>query len=318
MPSEVLHYLNPQPGQFIVDCTLGGAGHSIDLARKVGESGKVLAFDLDEWAIEYAEQKIKEANIGNIIIVNDNFVNLAKIIKQLSDRPKEDGIFSKIVGIDGILLDLGLSSAQLNDESRGFSFQGNRELNMSFRKGDSEKTFDFVNRAKEEELSLVFKKYGEEKFARRVAAQIVIDRKKEPIKNTQELVESIKKAIPASVRFGNRRGIHFATKIFQALRIQTNDELESLKKVLPDALDLLNPGGRMVLMSYHSLEDRIVKNFFRDESRGCICPPDFPICNCGHQPKLKIINKKIITATDKELNKNPRARSAKMRVAEKI
>lgn len=310
MLGEVLRYLAPVPGQKYIDCTLGGAGYSIAIAKRIGEEGRVLSFDMDRMAIENAEKIFKKEKINNIILANDNFRNLSKNIKEKFDQG-EDKKF------DGIVFDLGLSSAQLEDKFRGFSFKLDAPLDMGF--GESEiiegdTTSFIVNSYKEEELTKIFKNYGEEKFAKRIAQKIIERRKKSEIKTTTDLVGTIEGAVPASYKRGK---IHFATKVFQALRIATNQELQSLEEALPQAVNCLRKGGKIVVISYHSLEDRIVKKFFKKESIDCICPPEHPVCICNHKAALKIITKKPLVPSEEEIKTNPRSRSAKMRVAEK-
>ncbi len=306
MLEEVLEYLNPKNGEYFIDCTLGGAGYTVEIAKRVGEKGKVLAIDLDPMAIENAKIQIQKNKLNNIILENENFRNLSQIIE------KNFSGF-EISDFDGIVFDLGLSGAQLEDRARGFSFAKDSPLDMSF-KGKGE-TKEIVNEWGEDDLAEIFKKYGEERFARRIARKIAEKRKETFIETTGQLVEIIKSAIPK--KFQNLK-IHPATKVFQALRMATNDELGSLEEVLPQAVEALKKGGRIIIISFHSLEDRIVKKFLKNESRGCICPPDFPECRCGHKPDLKIITRKPLIPDKAEVKKNPRARSAKMRVAEKI
>lgn len=307
MLKEVLEYLEPKEGGRYVDCTLGGAGYTMAIA-KAASKVRVLSIDLDMIAIRNAEELIAKQNLTNIKIVNDNFRNLAKNIEESFGA-------EALHGMDGVVFDLGLSSAQLEDRDRGFSFQADTPLNMSF-SGDPEKTEEIINEWSEAELQSILKEYGEEPFARQIARRIVAARKIERIKTTGQLVEIIKSALPG-FRL-RKKGIHFATLTFQALRIATNEELESLKEALEQSLEALKPGGRIVVISYHSLEDRIVKHFFKHESKGCICPPRLPICQCHHEARLKILTPKIILPGEEEIGKNPRARSAKLRAVEII
>jgi len=310
MLKEVLEYLDPQAGQNFIDCTLGGAGYSMAIAKKIGKGGRVLSFDMDKMAINNATRIFEEENINNITLINDNFRNLSKNAKDFFPD-KEEGIF------DGIVFDLGLSSAQLEDRDRGFSFKLDAPLDMSFGNTDilgGDSTEKIVNSYGQDELVKIFKDYGEEKFARKIAEKIVEKRKENKIKTTLDLVGTIEGAVPASYRRGK---IHFATKVFQALRIATNQELQNIEEALPQSVNLLRPGGRIIVISYHSLEDRIVKRFFKKESIDCICPPSFPVCACGHKAKLEMISKKPLTPSDEELKGNPRSRSAKMRIVEK-
>lgn len=315
MLEEVIQYLNPQPGQRFIDCTLGGAGYTSEIAKRIGQTGRVLSFDLDKMAIENAKERIKKEKLNNIILANENFRNLSKIVKehflgadQETGREEDDKF-------DGVVFDLGLSSAQLEDKSRGFSFQLDAPLDMAFGQEGVE-TERILSNYKQVDLERIIRDYGEERFARRIAERIVAERKVKQIRTTKELVEIVSKAVPAVYR--NNPKIHFATRTFQALRIATNKELENIEEALPQALDVLKEGGKIAVISYHSLEDRIVKNFFRQESRDCVCPTNIPICECGHKARLKIITKKPLLPGGEEIKNNPRSRSAKMRVAQKI
>ncbi len=303
---EVLEFLNPRRGGFFIDCTLGGAGYTSRIAKIVSDTGKVVAFDLDEMAIKNAESLLKEAEINNVELIKDNFRNLKE---NLDKKFNNDELF-----VDGVVLDLGMSSAQLDDKNRGISFLEDRPLDMAFGESDWS-TEEIVNTWKVFELENIFKIYGEERFARKIAREIYLERKEEKIKTTGHLVEIIKKSIPK--KFQSKK-IHPATKVFQALRIATNDEIRNLERVLPQIVNILKPGGRVVVVSFHSLEDRIVKNFFRTSASDCICPKAAPVCICSHQPELKILTKKIVIATGDEVKNNPRARSAKLRAAEKL
>ncbi len=304
MLNEVLKYSSPKSGDFFVDCTLGGGGYTEAILEKVGKKGQVLAIDLDEMAIKNAQKKLKKYK--NLTLVNDNFGNLSNIIKNS---------FNEDLRVDGVVMDLGFSSAQIDDEKRGFSFHGNRSLDMHFgKKSPGETVENIVNNYSEEEIEKIIKDYGEERFAKRIAVKIVEERKNKNIKTTKDLSEIIKQAIPKKFQ----KSIHPATKTFQALRIAANDELGNLKKVLPDAFNLLKPGGRLVVVSFHSLEDRIVKHFFKEKAKNCICSKDELICSCNHKAELKILTKKPILPTEDEIKNNPRSRSAKLRAVEKI
>jgi 16S rRNA (cytosine1402-N4)-methyltransferase len=303
MLKEVLEYLQPKKDGYFIDGTLGGGGYTSALSKAVGENGKILAIDLDEQAIANTAKK----NLNNLVLVQDNFSNLSSII---------ENNFAQGILFDGFVLDLGLSSFQLADTRRGFSFREDSPLDMSFgSSGEDETTRKIINNWREEDLVKIFFTYGEEKHARRIAKGIVERRRLARIETTGDLAEIIKKAIPR--RLCSEK-VHPATKTFQALRIAVNHELESLEKVLPQALAVLKSGGRIVIISFHSLEDRIVKDFFREQTRDCICPPEIPLCRCSHRASLKIITKKIILPSEEEIKINPRSRSAKMRVAEKI
>lgn len=283
---EVLEYLAPQPGENFVDCTIGGGGHTTVILRKNGPNGKVLGVDQDKQLLE----KLK-AN-KRLILVNDSFVNLREIIEEYNFRP-----------VHGVLLDLGLSSWHLEKSGRGFTFRKNEPLIMQYESGIKNKTLtarEIINNWPEEELVRIFKDYGQERFARPIAYRIVRERAIKPIKTTFELVDIIKRSVPSKYRYGR---IHFATRIFQALRIAVNNELEDLEKVLPQAIEILEKKGCLVVISFHSLEDRIVKNFLRAQAK---------------EERLKILTKKPVTPSETEVFKNPRSRSAKLRAAIKI
>ena len=307
MLNEVIELFNPQPGQKFIDCTLGGGGYAMAIAKRVLPGGKVLAIDLDELAIGNAEIKFKkEIKNKNIILAHENFKNLQKIIRES---------FPPSALFDGIVFDLGLSSAQLASGGRGFSFRYNAPLDMNFG-GEIKLTADeIVNNWSERNLAKIFKDYGEEPLASKIAAAIARQRQIEKITTTGQLVKIIAAAIP--VRFQKAK-IHPATKVFQALRIAVNDELENLRLALPQAVSALKPGGKIAVVSYHSLEDRIVKRYFKEEAKDCLCPPALPICRCGHKARLKIITSGVLRPAEEEVLANPRARSAKLRLAEKV
>jgi len=286
MLREVLKYLEPRSGQKFVDCTLGGAGYTLALAAKVGPAGKIIGIDLDDLAIKNAAKEIESRQLVNIVLVQDNFKNLKKIVKEN---------FSELERLDGIVFDLGLSSAQLDDEARGFSFKGERPLNMAFGP-DNGSTEQIVNEFPLLELTRIFRDYGEEKRAYYIAKAIVAARQEKRIKTTSELVAIIEKAVP----FRYHVKIHPATRVFQALRMATNEELQVLSEVLPQAVKLLKPGGRIVVVSFHSGEDRIVKRFFKSTEN------------------LYVLTKRPLIPTETETADNPRARSAKLRAALKI
>jgi len=311
MLKEVISYLAPQLGDNVIDCTFGGGGYSFALVEKIGPQGKILSIDLDESAIINGEKNLKAGNINNIILVNDNFGNLNKIVNTV--WPKE-----KKKDFAGIIFDLGLSSAQLEDENRGFAFKKNGPLDMSFGEtlGNRPPTENIINEWNGNELDKILKNYGEEKYHKNIAQAIMAARKVSRIDSVERLVEIIRQAVPLA--YQNSKKIHFATKTFQALRIATNDELANLTKALPQTIELLKTGGKLIVISYHSLEDRIVKNFLRQENRDCVCPPEAPVCRCGHTARLKILTKKPLRPTKSEIASNRRARSAKMRIALKI
>ncbi|OGF27017.1 16S rRNA (cytosine(1402)-N(4))-methyltransferase [Candidatus Falkowbacteria bacterium RIFOXYC2_FULL_47_12] len=308
MLKEVMDFLRVQSGDTVVDCTLGGGGYTNVISQTVGDSGTVLAIDADEMAIRNAEFKIQNSELGqNIILAHDNFRNLKKIIEK-----------NQLQEIRAIVFDCGLSSAQLQDRTRGFSFELDAPLNMSFGihppagEAGHIATEDIINKWQLEKLKEIIRNYGEERFAGRIASAIVRNRL---FFRTKELANAIRAAVPNNYERGR---IDPATRTFQALRIATNDELASLQEGLAAAVDALAAGGRVVVVSFHSLEDRIVKQLFKREASACVCPPEVLQCVCNHQPRLKILTKKVVAATAAEIARNPRARSAKLRAAEKL
>lgn len=303
--NEVIKYLEPKSNQNFVDCTLGGGGHTVEILKRTLPNGRVLGIDLNRQAIEVAKLKVKseKLKVNRLIAVQDNFKNLKQIVLQ-----------NNFKNISGVLLDLGFSSMEIVDPKKGFSFQFDAPLDMRYGEGGLTAA-EIINQWPEKELLKIFQDYGEERFSRQIARKICEIRKVRPIKTTFDLVDIIKMVVPPKFQHGR---IHFATKIFQALRIVVNDELENLKLVLPQAVDVLEPGGRLAVISFHSLEDRIVKQFFRKESIGCLCSKELLVCRCGHKAVLKIITKRPITPTEEEAKINPRSRSAKLRVAEKL
>lgn len=307
MLKEALEYLDPEPGENFIDCTLGGGGYTMEIAKRVLPDGKVLAIDLDEMAIANAKLQITKNKLQNIILAHDNFKNLQKIAEKYF-KPQD--------GFSGIVFDLGLSRAQLSCRSRGFSFRlAGSPLDMNFG-GPARQTAEMIiNNRAVGDLIKIFKEYGEEKFSRGIALAIARRRQIKKIKTTDDLVEIIMGAIPKKFQFAGR--IHPATRIFQALRIAVNDELENLRAALPQAVDSLGPGGRLVVISYHSLEDRIVKRFFREEAKGCVCPPEAPVCQCGRKPRLRVLTPKALRPSEEEVLNNPGSRSAKLRAAVK-
>lgn len=287
MLSEVLEYLKPKAGQKFIDGTLGGAGYTIALAKAIGDNGKILSTDLDQLAIDNAQEKIEQLKLENIVLVKDNFKNLAAVVKEKFPADQK---------FDGIVFDLGLSSAQLDDTERGFSFKSSGPLDMAFGADVELSTGEIVNEYPLLELTRIFQEYGEERQAYRYAKAIVEARKIKKIETVADLVSVIENLYPA--KFYHK--IHPATKLFQALRMETNSELASLSKVLPDALELLKPNGKIVVISFHSGEDRIVKRFFKSRT------------------DIKILTKRPLVPSDSEIMSNPRARSAKLRAAQKI
>lgn len=300
--NETINELNIKKDGIYVDCTLGGAGHSSEILKRLSENGRLIGIDQDTDAINAAKEKLKEYN--NVTYVHDNFHNIKNILNELN-----------IEKVDGILMDLGVSSYQLDKPERGFSYMHDAPLDMRMNKDSNFSAFDVVNGYDEDKLYHVIRNYGEEKFAKRIAQFIISKRQEGNINSTFELVEIIKRAIPAKFR---RNGPHPAKRTFQAIRIEVNGELEILNSTIEDGVDKLSEGGRMCIITFHSLEDRIVKNKFKELKNPCICPPDIPMCVCGRQPKIEIITRKPIEPSENEISVNPRSRSAKLRVAEKI
>lgn len=294
---EVLQYLDPKPNENFIDTTIDGGGHTIALLEKNKPEGKVLGIDLDEKLLENLKLKIQNLNLGNrLILVNDNFANLKKII---NTTPNLQGEFGENK-VSGILFDLGMSSLQLEESERGFSFRKNQKLDMRFNLTQRLTAKEIINDWQENEIEKILREYGEERYSKGITKAIVDARQKKPILTTFDLVDVIKKAVPKNYERGR---IHPATRTFQALRIATNQELENLKIALPQALEILKKNGRIVVISFHSLEDRIVKTFFREKAK---------------DGKLKLLTKKPIRASEEEIKMNPRARSAKLRSVVKI
>ncbi|MGG4453393.1 16S rRNA (cytosine(1402)-N(4))-methyltransferase RsmH [Brevibacillus porteri] len=300
---EAVAGLNIRPGGIYVDCTLGGAGHSSLIASKLTEGGRLIAIDQDDWALDNARERLA-SYMDRVTLVKSNFRHIKDIVRDLG-----------LAGVDGILFDLGVSSPQLDEGERGFSYNADAPLDMRMDQQAPLSAYDIINEWDEEEIAKIIWLYGEEKFSRRIARQIVQQRKKQPIQTTGELVELIKEGIPAAAR---RTGPHPAKRTFQAIRIAVNDELDAFKEAVVDAIEVLNPEGRVSVITFHSLEDRICKQIYQDFSKGCTCPPAFPICTCGNEAVVKVITKKPILPSEEELEANKRARSAKLRVAEKL
>ena len=302
MLNECIDMLNIVPSGIYVDGTLGGAGHSLEIVKRL-DSGKLIAFDQDIEAIENAKIKLK-AFEDKVILIHDNFRNIKKSLEDID-----------IFRINGLLLDLGVSSYQLDSPERGFSYRYDAPLDMRMNQSSQISAKYIVNTYSEEDLKRIIRDYGEEKWASRIAQFIVEERMKKPIDTTGELVQIIKAAIPKKAREEDQ---HPAKRTFQAIRIETNHELDVIYDVLESAVELLLPGGVISVITFHSLEDRIVKNFFRDESTGCICPPESPVCVCNHQARLRLAHRKPLVPSEEELRENPRSRSAKVRGAIKL
>ena len=298
---ECLEGLNIKPDGIYVDGTLGGAGHSSQIAARL-TTGRLIGIDRDPVALKAAGARL--APFGDrVTLVHSNFCEIAQVLKDLN-----------IEGVDGILLDLGVSSPQLDDGSRGFSYMADAPLDMRMNSEDTMSAYDVVNTWSFEELKRILYDYGEERYAPRIASAICSRREAKPIETTLELVDVIRGAMPAAAL---REKQHPAKRSFQAIRIAVNDELGSVEKVMRDAIPCLNPQGRLAVITFHSLEDRIVKNAMADAAKGCTCPPSFPVCVCGKKPLVQLVTRKPIVSGDEELERNPRARSAKLRVCEK-
>lgn len=295
---EVLDVLNPVSGGLYVDGTVGAGGHSRGILERSSPDGKLIGFDRDPAALALAESNLAEFS-DRVTLIHGSYHEL---VSHLNNRNWHT--------VDGILIDLGLSSMQLDSPERGFSFRYDVPLDMRFDPDQSFSASDLVNEFTREELAEIIFTYGEERFSRRIADAIIANR---PLATTKELAELIKGVVPHT-----RSKIHPATRTFQALRIVVNNELNALEAFLPAALEVLKPGGRLAVIAFHSLEDRIVKVYFRQESRDCICPPEIPICMCEHKARIKEITRRPIRPEDREIEGNPRARSAKLRAAEKI
>ena len=306
MLEEVLRELDPKPGEVVCDCTLGGAGHSAEMARLVQPDGLSLGIDQDDMALAAATERFeREAPGADHHFLKGNFGQLDELLVE-----------AEVPGVDCFLFDIGVSSPQLDIPERGFSYHEDAPLDMRMDPGNNTQTAaEVINHYDEADLARVLRVYGDEKFAARIARQVVRAREKEPILTTLQLVEVVKAAIPAA---GRRHGGHPARKTFQALRIEVNHELDVLDQGLRAAARWANPGGRICVISYHPLEDRVVKHVFSELSQGCICPPDLPVCVCGHVPILEVRTRKPLVASEGELERNPRSRSALMRVAVKL
>ena len=301
LANEVRECLAVQPGETVVDATFGAGGHASLLAADLHGRGKLIAIDRDPSVRTYFERLEKQVTVQLRLLRGDFSV----VLPQLA----ENGVRA-----DAILLDLGVSSMQIDRPERGFSYSVDAPLDMRMDTSQDLTAREIVNEWPERELGTVFRRYGEERYAKQIARAIVRQRKEQPFERTGELVDTIKASIPAPARFGEG---HPAKRVFQALRIAVNDELSSLEAALPAALEMLRPGGRLAVIAFHSLEDRIVKQFLRDKERGCTCPPDFPVCVCGNEPELRAIQRRPVRPSNAEIAANPRAASARLRAAVK-
>jgi 16S rRNA (cytosine1402-N4)-methyltransferase len=301
LADEVRQLLAIEPGETVVDATFGAGGHAALLAADLRGEGRLIAIDRDPTARAYFDRFRKQTGVQGRFLRGDFSV----VLDQLADNGS---------GADAILFDLGVSSMQIDRPERGFSYAADAPLDMRMDPSADYSARELVNEASERELAHVFRQYGEERYAKQIARAIARRRREQPFERTGELVETIKNAIPAPARFGDG---HPAKRVFQALRIAVNDELTALEDALPAAVDLLKPGGRLAVISFHSLEDRIVKRFMRDRERGCECPPDFPVCICGKTPELRSTSRKAIRPSAAETAANPRSSSARLRVGVK-
>ncbi len=299
---ECLDGLNIRPDGIYVDGTLGGAGHSSQIAQRL-TTGRLIGIDRDPIALQAAGERLAPWQ-DRVTLAHSNFCDMAQVLEDL-----------RIPGVDGILLDLGVSSPQLDDGARGFSYMVDAPLDMRMNGGDALNARTVVNTWPQEELRRILYTYGEERYAPAIAAAICRRREEKPIETTLELVDIIRSAMPPAAL---REKQHPAKRSFQAIRIAVNDELGAVETIMRDAVSLLNPGGRLAVITFHSLEDRIVKTAMAEAAKGCTCPPNFPVCVCGKKPRVKLISRKPITSSQQELTENPRARSAKLRVCEKL
>ncbi len=299
---ESIDALAIRPDGIYLDGTLGGAGHSLEIARRL-TTGLLIGIDQDTVALEAASQRLAPYR-DRVKLVHANFRSLDAVLHDAG-----------ITGVDGMLFDLGVSSPQLDDSSRGFSYMADAPLDMRMDRDGSLSAYEIVNQTPEDELKRILWRYGEERYAPQIAAAIARRRAERPIETTLELAELVRSAMPAQAR---REKQHPAKRTFQAIRIAVNDELGAVEDMLGKAVDLLNPGGRLAVITFHSLEDRIVKTAMAEAARGCTCPPEFPVCICGKKPRVRLVTRKPIVPGAAELEENPRARSAKLRVAEKL
>lgn len=305
--AEVTQQLTLHDGSIFVDCTLGGAGHAKRIAQLIAPTGILVGIDRDDAALTAAADTLRlgQQELPAIVLLKGNFGDLDGLLLE-----------AQVPYVDGFLMDLGVSSPQLDHVGRGFTYQEDAPLDMRMDPSSSQPTAaDIVNTYSEAELARIIREYGEERWASRIAAFIVAARGIHPLTTTGELVDVVKAAIPASAR---RTGGHPARRTFQALRIEVNHELEQLEQGLRSAIAWLAPQGRIAVISYHSLEDRIVRDIFNEYAQGCVCPPDLPVCRCGREPVVRIVTKRPITPSAEEIDRNPRSRSAKLRVAEKV
>jgi 16S rRNA (cytosine1402-N4)-methyltransferase len=300
--NECINGLNIKENGVYLDGTLGGAGHSSEIIKRLGSDGLLIGVDQDTNALRASKERLAE--YPNVKYIHSNFMNIKNVISELN-----------IKGLDGILLDLGVSSHQLDVPERGFSYMNDAPLDMRMNIDSEFTAKELINTYSKHDIEKVIRDYGEDRWASRIAEFIINERSKKEIQTTFELVNIIKAAVPAGAR---RDGPHPAKRTFQAIRIEVNKEIEILEKAVEDCIEVLNPEGRLCIITFHSLEDRIVKNVYREKFNPCTCPPSFPICVCNKSPEIKIISRKPILPSDEEIERNPRSRSAKLRIAEKI
>jgi len=297
---QAITFLEINPSGVYVDCTLGGGGHSQEIAKRLSGKGMLVGIDCDDRAIEFASERLQNEK-DRILILKGNFAQLKTVLASVN-----------IVTVDGILLDLGVSSFQIDTSERGFSYIKKGPLDMRMGKGEKLTAEHVVNVYPEQELARIFKEYGEERYARSIARKIVQERARAPISSTQQLTDIVGSKLPFQQR------IKSFARIFQALRIEVNKELDNLKSLLNQVLELLNSGGRLVIISYHSLEDRLAKEFFKSQINPCQCPVELPICACGKKPTMRLVTRGVVRPSTEEIAINPRSRSAKLRAAKKI
>jgi 16S rRNA (cytosine1402-N4)-methyltransferase len=303
LPAKTIEALQPITGGRYIDATLGGGGHAEEVLRLSSPHGALLGIDVDPAALSAARARL--AHFGDRVVTAESYFDrLGFVAREAGFDP-----------VDGILFDLGVSSLQIDTPARGFSFQDAGPLDMRLGPSAEHTAADLVNELSAAELQTIFREFGEERFARRIAGRIVTERRRHAITTTEDLARIVAAAVAGR---GPRSRIHPATRVFQALRIAVNDELTRIATALPQAADLLRVGGRLVVISFHSLEDRLVKRFIRDEARGCVCPPEVPVCVCGHTPRLRPLTARPIRASSTEIASNPRSRSARLRVAQRI
>ena len=303
MAKEVIESLDVSRGGVYVDCTAGGGGHSLEIAKRLPDGARLVCLDRDDDAIEACTKRLADYS-EKVTIVKSNFLNIASALDMLG-----------IEKIDGVMWDLGVSSHQLDESERGFSYSKEAPLDMRMDRTQAKTAHDVVNLYPPEEITRILRDYGEEKFAAKIAKAIAEARETSPIETTTQLAEIVTNAIPAAVR--KKENQNPARRTFQAIRIEVNGELDAIEPSIRAAVDRLNPGGRLAVITFHSLEDRAVKETFRKLSEGCTCPPEFPVCVCGGKPKIKVLSKKPILPSAEEEEINPRSRSAKLRTAEK-